>query len=89
MAIIFKLDALLASNKLQSVELAEQLGYTVQTISRIKKGKVKSFRIETLDSLCSYFKCQPGELLEYIDDDEARERFGDSFMDDYKQYFDE
>lgn len=89
MAIIFNLDKLLVSKKMQSVELAEKLGCTVQTISKIKNGKVRAFRIETMDSLCKLFQCQPGDILEYMDDDEAKARFGDEFWEDYMKYFNE
>jgi len=89
MAIIFNLDKLLAAKKMQSVELAAELNCTVQTVSRIKNGKVRAFRIETLDELCRIFDCQPGDLLEYMDDDEARRRFGDDFWEDYQSFFDE
>ena len=89
MAIIFNLDKLLASRKMQSTELSERLGCTVQTVSRIKNGKVRAFRIETLDALCEIFQCQPGDILEYMDDDEARRRFGDEFWEDYDLFFNE
>lgn len=84
--IIFNLDKLLSSRKMQSVQLAEELGCTVQTISRIKTGKVKSLRMESLDALCAYFGCQPGDLLEYVPDDEAVERFGREFVTEYQAH---
>ncbi len=87
MAIIFNLDRLLASKKMRSVELAEKLGCTVQTISRIKNGRVRAFRIETIDQLCEIFQCQPGDLLEYMSDDEARRRFGDEYLEERKRYY--
>lgn len=89
MAIIFNLDKLLASRKMQSVELAEKLGCTVQTVSRIKNGKVRAFRIETMDRLCKLFDCQPGDVIEYMSDEEAKERFGDEFWEDYEKFYDE
>lgn len=87
MAIIFNLDKLLASKKMQSVELAKELDCTVQTISRIKNGKVRALRIETLDKICEIFECQPGDLLEYMDDEEAKARFGESFWNDYVNFY--
>lgn len=84
--IVFNLDKLLAEKKMQSVELAEVLGCTVQTISRIKTGKIKAFRMETLNALCEYFDCQPGDVLEYVPDNEAEQRFGVGFVQEYKKY---
>lgn len=87
MAIIFKLDELLASRKMQSVELAEKLDCTVQTVSRIKNGKVRAFRIETIDRLCEIFECQPGDLLEYMSDEEVQKRYGGDFLKQTKRYY--
>ncbi|HIW75975.1 MAG TPA: helix-turn-helix transcriptional regulator [Candidatus Gordonibacter avicola] len=87
--IIFRLDRLLAQHKMRGVELAEKLGCTVQTISRIKTGKIKALRIDTLDELCEIFHCQPGDIIEYIPDDEARQRYGDDFVEKYHRYLDE
>lgn len=89
MAIIFNLDKLLASKKMQSVELAEKLGCTVQTVSRFKNGKVRAFRIETMNDICKLFGCQPGDVLEYVDDEEAKKRFGADFWDEYEKFFNE
>lgn len=87
MAIIFNLDKLLVSRKMQSVDLAEKLGCTVQTISKLKNGKVKALRMETLDSLCEAFDCQPGDILEYMTEEEARDRFGEAFVEGYKAFY--
>lgn len=84
--IIFNLDKLLAAKKMQSIELAEQLDCTVQTVSRIKTGKIKAFRMETLNALCEFFQCQPGDVLEYMPDDEAVARFGEAYVEEYKKY---
>lgn len=89
MAIIFNLDKLLISRKMRSVELAKELGCTVQTVSKIKQGKVRAFRIETLDSLCAIFQCQPSDILEYMDDEVAKARFGDEFWDEYTSFYGE
>ena len=79
----------MASRKMQSIELAELLGCTVQKVSRIKNGKVRAFRIDTMDSICKLFECQPGDILEYMDDDEATKLFGEEFMEGYRKYYDE
>lgn len=84
--IIFNLDKLLAERKMQSVELAEELGCTVQTVSRIKTGKIKAFRMDTLNELCEFFRCQPGDVLEYVPDEEAVTRFGKAYVEDYRKY---
>ena len=84
--IIFNLDLLLTGRKMQSAELAKQLDCTVQTVSRIKTGKIKAFRMETLDALCECLDCQPGDVLEYVSEQDAVARFGQDFVDDYKKY---
>lgn len=84
--IVINLDKLLAERKMRSVELAERLGTTVQTVSRIKKGKVRAFRLDALDALCECFGCQPGDLLEYVTEEQAAQRFGDRFVADYKAF---
>lgn len=86
MAILFTLDKVLAERKMKSVQLAKKVGCTVQTISRIKNGRVRAFRVETIDTLCKVLACQPGDLMCYLDDDEARALYGDQFIDDYLDY---
>ncbi len=66
MAIIVKLDILLAARKVKSKELADAIGITEQNLSLIKQGKIKGFRFSTLDALCKYLDCQPGDLFSYI-----------------------
>ena len=87
--IVFNLDKLLIQRKMQSVELANALGCTVQTVSRIKTGKIRAFRIETINALCEFFDCQPGDIIEYVDEDEALRRYGEQYVKDYKDYFDQ
>ena len=85
--IVFNLDKLLAQRKMQSAELARELGCTVQTVSRIKTGKIRAFRIETINDLCEFFQCQPGDIIEYVDEQEAIQRYGEQYVRDYKEYF--
>ena len=85
--IVFNLDKLLAERKMQSVELAKELDCTVQTVSRIKTGKIRAFRIETINALCEFFDCQPGDIIEYISEEEAISRYGEQYVIDYKEYF--
>ena len=65
MTIIMNLDVMLAMRKVKSKELAEFVGITEQNLSLIKTGKVKGFRLSTLDSICNFLDCQPGDILKY------------------------
>ena len=65
MTIIINLDVMLAKRKIRSKELAEAIGITEQNLSILKTGKAKALRLETLDAICSYLSCQPGDILEY------------------------
>ena len=67
MAIIINLDVMLAKRKVKSKELAEFVGITEQNLSLIKTGKVKGIRLSTLNSICKFLDCQPGDILEYRD----------------------
>lgn len=65
MSIIIKLDVLLATRKVKSKDLAAAIGITEQNLSLLKHGKVKGIRLATLDAICRYLDCQPGDLLEH------------------------
>ncbi|MFM1896251.1 MAG: hypothetical protein RLZZ385_1325 [Pseudomonadota bacterium] len=65
MAIIVNLDAMLAQRKKRSKELAEYVGITEQNISLLKTGRVKGIRFATLEKICEFLECQPGDILEY------------------------
>ena len=72
MPIIVNLDVMLAKRKVRSKELAEAIGITEQNLSILKTGKAKAIRVSTLDAICTYLACQPGDILEYrIDADET------------------
>ncbi|MGB0798738.1 MAG: helix-turn-helix domain-containing protein [Planktomarina sp.] len=68
MPIIVRLDVMLATRKMKSKDLAEQIGITEANLSLLKSGKVKGVRFETLEKICQVLDCQPGELLEYLPD---------------------
>lgn len=68
MAIIINLDVMLAKRKVKSKELSEYVGITEQNLSLIKTGKVKGFRLATLNAICEFLQCQPGDILEYRED---------------------
>ncbi len=69
MAIIINLDVMLAKRKVKSKELAEFVGITEQNLSLLKTGKVKGIRLSTLNSICKFLDCQPGDILEYRETD--------------------
>lgn len=68
MSIIINVDVALAKRKLRSKELAEAIGITEQNLSILKTGKAKAIRFSTLDAICAYLQCQPGEILEFKSD---------------------
>ena len=66
MAIVVRLDVMLALRKRRSKDLAEAIGITEANLSLLKSGKVRGVRFETLDAICAELECQPGDLLEYV-----------------------
>jgi len=74
MAIIVNLDMMLAKRKMTSLELAQRVGMTPANLSILKTGKAKAVRMSTLDAICKALKCQPGDLLEYVEDDDPWKR---------------
>jgi putative transcriptional regulator len=71
MAIIVRLDVMLAMRKMRSKELAERIGITEQNLSLLKSGKVRGVRFETLSAICRELDCQPADLLEFTPDEPA------------------
>jgi putative transcriptional regulator len=70
MAIIVNLDVMLARRKMTSLELAQRIGMTPANLSILKTGKAKAIRMSTLDLLCHELNCQPGDLLEFVEEDD-------------------
>ncbi|MCR4839941.1 MAG: helix-turn-helix transcriptional regulator [Lachnospiraceae bacterium] len=68
MAIIIRLDRVMADRKISLNELAEKVGLTNVNLSNLKTGKMKGIRFETLNSICKVLDCQPGDLFEYTED---------------------
>jgi len=66
--IVVRLDVMLARRKMRSRELAERVGITEQNISLLKSGHVKGIRFDTLAAICKVLDCQPGDLLEAVDE---------------------
>lgn len=69
MRIIVRLDVILAQRKVRSKNLAAHIGITESNLSLLKAGHVKGVRFETLARICQYLECQPGDLLEFVDDE--------------------
>ena len=65
MAIVVRLDVMLALRKARSRDLAAHVGITETNLSLLKSGRVKGIRFETLEKICDYLQCQPGDLLVY------------------------
>ena len=63
MSIVIQLDVMLARRKVKSKDLAAAIGITEANLSLLKQGKVKGLRLATLDAICHYLECQPGDLL--------------------------
>jgi putative transcriptional regulator len=68
MGIIVNLDVMLAKRKMKLQDLADLIGITVQNLSILKTGKAKAIRFSTLESICEYLDCQPGDILEFKKD---------------------
>lgn len=65
MAIILRLDRIMADRKISLTELSERVGISMANLSNLKTGKVRAIRFSTLDAICREFHCQPGDILEY------------------------
>ena len=61
---------MLAKRKMSLSELSEKVGITMSNLSILKTGKAKAVRIETMNKICSVLNCQPGDLMEYREDQE-------------------
>lgn len=69
MAIIVNLDVMMAKRKMSSGELANRIGITNANLSILKTGKAKAIRFSTLEAICKELNCQPGDILEYTEED--------------------
>ena len=67
--IIFNIDVMLAKRKMSVTELADRVGITIANMSVLKNGKAKAIKIETLDKICKALDCQPGDILEWRNED--------------------
>jgi putative transcriptional regulator len=76
MAIIVKLDVMLAERKVKSKDLAEHVGITEANMSLLKQGRVKGIRFDTLNAICEYLRCEPGDILRHVPDAPSRSSHG-------------
>ena len=70
MPIIVNLDVMMAKRKMSAGELAERIGITPANLSILKNQKARAVRFSTLEDLCRVLDCQPGDLLEYVPEEE-------------------
>lgn len=69
MAIIVNLDVMIARRKISSGDLAEKVGITPANLSILKNGKAKAIRFSTLEAICKALQCQPGDILEFLEEE--------------------
>ena len=73
MAIILRLDKVMVDRKINLTQLAELVGISNANLSNIKTGKICAIRFSTLNAICRALNCQPGDILEYVEDDGQEE----------------
>ena len=69
--IVIRLDRVLVDRKMRLNELAARVGISNVNLSYLKTGKVKAIRFSTLDAICRVLNCQPGDILEYMDEEDG------------------
>lgn len=70
MAIVINIDVMLAKRKMSVTELSEKVEITMANVSVLKNGKAKAIKLDTLNKICRALNCQPGDLLEYVPDEQ-------------------
>ena len=68
MGIEVSLDMMLVRRKMKLIELSERVGISMTNLSLLKTGKVKAIRFSTLSAICRELECQPGDILEYVEE---------------------
>ena len=69
--LVFNIDVMLAKRKMSVTELSNKLGLTLANVSILKNGKAKAVKVSTIEQLCRILKCQPGDLMEYVESRKA------------------
>lgn len=70
MPIVINLDVLLAQRKMRCKELAKKVGITEQNFSILKNGRARAVRFSTLEAICKHLDCQPGDVIEFVKEEE-------------------
>jgi putative transcriptional regulator len=68
MPIVVNLDVMMAKRKMSLNELSEKVDVTLSNLSILKTGKAKAVRFSTLEAICKALNCQPGDILEFVDE---------------------
>jgi putative transcriptional regulator len=76
MPIVVNLDVMLAKRKMSLTEFSNRMGITMANLSILKTGKAKAIRFNTLDEICKVLACQPGDILEYMNEADFRKLRG-------------
>ena len=74
--IVVNLDIMLARRKMSLTELSERVGITMANLSILKTSKAKAIRFSTLEDICKVLECQPGDLLEYMNEKDYKKLMG-------------
>ena len=72
MSIILRLDRVMADRKISLNELSVKVGVANVNLSKLKNGHVSAIRFSTLEAICKALNCQPGDILEYVDDEKQK-----------------
>jgi putative transcriptional regulator len=76
MPIVVNLDVMLARRKMSLTELSERVGITIANLSILKTSKAKAIRFSTLEDICKVLECQPGDILEYLNEKDYKKLMG-------------
>ena len=76
MPIVVNLDVMLARRKMSLTQLSQLVGITITNMSILKSGKAKAVRFSTLEEICKVLECQPGDILEYLNEKEYKKLMG-------------
>ena len=79
MAIIINLDVMMAMRKKGLTELAGEIDITLANLSILKNNKAKAIRLSTLNEICRALECQPGDILQYVEDEKSNVDSDDEF----------